>query len=458
MSTTPVPAGSVWLQRACGCGQHVRGGGTCSACRHGASSLSAHPQASVDRALSSPGHPLDAGTRRDMESRFGRDFSRVRLHTDGAAAESAAAVSATAYTVGQDVVFGGGRYAPGTAGGRHLLAHELAHTVQQGAAGGRLQRVPLAGAPVREFVEDTITFFDDSAQFWVGTEIDQSRFDRVIDSLYRMVIEQEHIIDRQLNGDDALRVRLRTAYIAAIRAVMTAAATSLNVVEAELYRRNSGRIPMWAWPTAHSTVARISTPVAAGLTPAARTGVVSFAGNGFQITIAPDATSRSMPNRAKTTVSLRWGRVSTRVGGPRGRRVVTRVTGPPTPTARIQTTYGRGVSATSSSGYGRGTTAEDVAGGAVDPRSTRLGFHEATHGLDYVAFLRSHPPPVFTGEVGMTAAQFRTALTQWDRDTRAYAAEIDRDSETRTDCVGTTIDDFKRSHAGRGQRVELVCP
>jgi hypothetical protein len=473
----------------------------CPACRRASPSQEANPQASVDRALSVPGHPIDAGTRRDMESRFGRDFSRVRLHTDGAAAQSAAAVDAVAYTVGQDVVFGGGRYAPGTADGRRLLAHELAHTVQQAgpaaragalsvdapdsaaeheaeqvadgviagngspgplsaprSPGGLLQRVPLVGAPYAQFVEDTITFFDESAQFWVGATIDQARFDRVITSLYRMVIEQERIIDRQLNGDDALRQRLRTAYIGAIRALMTTAATALNVPESELYRRNSGRIPMWAWLTSHSTVAGISTPIAAGRTPAARTGVVSFASNGFQITIAPDRTSPSMRNRAETTVDLSWGRISARLGRQGGRTVVTRITGPPTPTARIQTTYGRGVSATSTSGYGRGTTAEDVAGGTVDPRSTQLGFHEGTHGLDYVAFLESHAPPVFTGAVGDTAAEFRAALTQWRRDVRAYAEDIDRDSEARTDCVGTTIDDFNRSRAGRGQRVRLVCP
>ena len=68
------------------------------------------------------------------EARFGHDFSSVRVHTDGRAAESARAVSANAYTVGSDVVFGAGRYAPATTEGSRLLAHELAHTVQQRGA------------------------------------------------------------------------------------------------------------------------------------------------------------------------------------------------------------------------------------------------------------------------------------------------------------------------------------
>ena len=68
-----------------------------------------------------------------MESRFGHDFSQVRVHTDTRAAESARAVNARAYTVGRNVVFGSGQYAPGSGEGQRLLAHELTHVVQQSA-------------------------------------------------------------------------------------------------------------------------------------------------------------------------------------------------------------------------------------------------------------------------------------------------------------------------------------
>ena len=86
----------------------------------------------VHEVLGSPGRPLDPGMRGEMEARFGHDFSRVRVHTDERAAASARAVKAAAYTVGRDVVFGTAGYTPGTAEGRSLLAHELAHVVQQG--------------------------------------------------------------------------------------------------------------------------------------------------------------------------------------------------------------------------------------------------------------------------------------------------------------------------------------
>jgi hypothetical protein len=77
------------------------------------------------------GRPLDADTRTDMENRFGQDFGDVRVHTDGAAHDSAKSLHAQAYTVGSDIVFQGGRYDPGSDEGRHTLAHELTHVVQQ---------------------------------------------------------------------------------------------------------------------------------------------------------------------------------------------------------------------------------------------------------------------------------------------------------------------------------------
>jgi hypothetical protein len=77
-----------------------------------------------------------------MEARFGHDFSTVRVHTDGRAAESARGVNANAYTVGSDVVFGSGTYRPGTFEGNRLLAHELAHTVQQ--RGATAEAAPIA--------------------------------------------------------------------------------------------------------------------------------------------------------------------------------------------------------------------------------------------------------------------------------------------------------------------------
>ncbi|MFG3340759.1 DUF4157 domain-containing protein [Glycomyces sp. NPDC048151] len=85
----------------------------------------------VHDVIGSGGSPLDLDTRADMEGRFGQDFSNVRVHTDSAAHESAKSVNAQAYTVGSDIVFQSGNYDPGSDSGKHMLAHELTHVVQQ---------------------------------------------------------------------------------------------------------------------------------------------------------------------------------------------------------------------------------------------------------------------------------------------------------------------------------------
>lgn len=134
------------LQRKCACGNRTIAGGECGACSNeprntlqraaingepkGGQGIGGVPSI-VHEVLRSPGQPLDAATRSFMEPRFGHDFSRVRVHTDAHAAESARDVKALAYTFGNDVVFNTGRFAPHTAAGKMLLAHELTHVVQQ---------------------------------------------------------------------------------------------------------------------------------------------------------------------------------------------------------------------------------------------------------------------------------------------------------------------------------------
>jgi peptidoglycan hydrolase-like protein with peptidoglycan-binding domain len=125
------------LQRTCACGGSPGIEGLCTECRDKRLSLRSTQRGfeapfAVHTVLNSGGgQPLDATTRAFMEPRFGHDFSQVRVHTDARAAESARAVSALAYTVGKNVVFGAGHYAPETSVGQRLLAHELTHVVQQ---------------------------------------------------------------------------------------------------------------------------------------------------------------------------------------------------------------------------------------------------------------------------------------------------------------------------------------
>jgi len=132
------------LQRKCACGTHSSGG-ECDSCRSRKSPLvqrrsdvSTPPAAippAVGDALRTPGRPLDNATRSYMEQRLGHDFSGVRVHTDTVAGESAQALGARAYAVGRDLVFRPGAYTPSSYEGRRLLAHELAHVVQQDRSG-----------------------------------------------------------------------------------------------------------------------------------------------------------------------------------------------------------------------------------------------------------------------------------------------------------------------------------
>jgi outer membrane biosynthesis protein TonB len=95
---------------------------------------------SVGNVLHSAGQPLDAASLQFFQPRFGADFSDVRVHQDGEASRSAQDVGALAYTVGRHVVFNAGRFAPHTSEGRRLIAHELAHVVQQSGAPSGISR------------------------------------------------------------------------------------------------------------------------------------------------------------------------------------------------------------------------------------------------------------------------------------------------------------------------------
>ena len=138
------------LHRSCACGTHTPGGGTCSECARkkappvqrsalGASRADSSgaeaAHAAAHAAISAPGQALDPPLRRVMESHFNRDFSGVRVHHDSEAAHAAASIGAAAYTVGDDIAFGHGRYQPQSQAGTHLLAHELAHVAQHRAFG-----------------------------------------------------------------------------------------------------------------------------------------------------------------------------------------------------------------------------------------------------------------------------------------------------------------------------------
>jgi hypothetical protein len=117
------------------------------------------------------GKPLDSGVRSRMESAFGYDFSRVRIHTDSGAAHMAGSLNARAFTLGRDIAFGAGEYAPGSLMGEALIAHELAHVVQQGEAVSAAAPLSKNQAEGHDFEEDAdIAAVGAVASLWSGAK------------------------------------------------------------------------------------------------------------------------------------------------------------------------------------------------------------------------------------------------------------------------------------------------
>jgi hypothetical protein len=208
------------LQRACSCG------GTCADCRQkeeklqrkeasaitvaGAGAGAAAPPI-VHEVLRSTGQPLDAKTRSFMEPRFGRSFADVRIHADTQAAESARSVSARAYTAGGDVVFAAGQYTPDTSAGRRLLAHELAHVVQQrgsiGTSPALVQRQVVDPLDVIEgYTDETVTemVVDRASKRVQLRTFGHAVLEGRLESISASLTEGQYLLERSF-GPDPLR-------------------------------------------------------------------------------------------------------------------------------------------------------------------------------------------------------------------------------------------------------------
>lgn len=188
-------------------------GGTCASCRSDENKIrrkpteaknSQVPSARADAFGSSAGHPLDAGTRSFFEPHFG-DLSGVRIHDTEEAATTAAAIGARAYTVGSDIGFAPGAYAPGSSDGKRLLAHELAHVAQDGAVVRRQPRgtnlpPPIVGAP-----QPTSLMLDPSQMCGPSgcfTDADIEALDKVPEDPWAAMAPQAAPTSKQPQGQD----------------------------------------------------------------------------------------------------------------------------------------------------------------------------------------------------------------------------------------------------------------
>ncbi len=517
------------LQRKCACGQHT-GGGECEECRKkdkdkkaaaaglqrkvavgppddafereadriAAAVVSGSRASSRERVSPAPrvaatdgpvpegsGRPLDPGVRAFMEPRFGHDFSHVRVHTGPAAGESALSYDALAFTLGRDIVFGAGQYAPETPAGRGLLAHELTHVVQQGESPAVVQR-SVSGffsAIFRGIIPWDWDFNDsDIKEYLAGLEKSgQIEDDYDSDLKARQIVNKgnkygplsvkiktllvrEMLEGATLWGDEGAIIKLfrdstpeeRKQIVTSIgrerilddfsfgnfrtmeAILLTPGDLSdpalverlQNLSESDLsdYEESALDPEVKKQVSKLSRLKKITTPL--GLdAEVGQDGAAKLDIQGAEVTFLPDTRSEEVQERGGRTgvVHLETNTPGGTVNG----GLITSVNPMPKVRITIQTRYNPTAKLDEQAGYGRGTA-------PGDPQKT-LRYHESQHGVDLLHFLRTKPFPIFQGKVGDTQQQFQAAQKQYQDDMTAYFTRAVEYSARNTDCPGTPI-------------------
>jgi hypothetical protein len=173
------------------------------------------------------GSPMPESTKTQMESSFGADFSGVRIHNDSKAAQMSTDLNAQAFTHGNDVYFNKGKYDPQSDSGKHLLAHELTHTVQQGASISRKEDVPqIQKVPATEEQKQAVR----NALAGLGVRLDDANVQEIYDQYPNGVTAERQVVFVQVSGPDYSSI----ARISAVRlnpAVPLPSAVELFVFE-----------------------------------------------------------------------------------------------------------------------------------------------------------------------------------------------------------------------------------
>jgi hypothetical protein len=264
-------------------------------------------QAAAD-ATRSPGEPLDPDTRTRMERELGQELRSVRIHRDAESARAAEALDALAFTTGSRIMFGAGRYAPSTPEGHRLLAHELAHVIQQrdasrvvagvspahdaleraasrigpagwltrGAVVPAIQRQPKPGGkdpapptikvgdvnvvdpaelakklPPAELLKLAIEFFTTQQTIYSGVKsanVDASNVGALLGLWKRTVEVSVDVLHTKLNDDATMTAGLKKAYAGAIAAATAVYAGALKQTVHELLQAHRNDIHEWGWP------------------------------------------------------------------------------------------------------------------------------------------------------------------------------------------------------------------
>ncbi len=371
------------------------------------------------------GPRLEAHTRQWMEGQFAADFSQVNIHTGSSAQQISKQLQAKAFTVGQDIYFDQNQYQPETREGKHLLAHELAHTLQQGPT-VRRQSMPKGpnGRP--------LGFFPTAEQ-------------EAYDQLSYEIREWDKVVERLAKGELDDRDMANARLMDRITGLTTAEVNTL-ITNVQAHQTKDPTLVVTKLVEYLEVRKVISTPMPPGasisrdpITNAVESYSMTI--NGVVVKVVKDTFGNTRNNTGPVTnfgFSYSWAT--------NGKDLVTTLkdntSGAPVninPTAleiTIRTRYQESPDAPS--GYGKGTTADDKRN-----KTTSLRVHEGQHGTDYLAYIKSRRFPVnlSAGVVGVLHAADMQSID-------AYISGITKASCELTDQSGFSQDEFIETTAG----------
>jgi hypothetical protein len=507
------------LQRKCSCGASGGSGGECEECKQekegkmlqrkaiGAAAPGIAPPV-VHEVLNSPGRPLDQSTRDFFEPRFGHDLSRVRVHTDAQAAQSAQSVSAAAYSVGGDVVFADRMFAPHTTEGRRLIAHELTHVLQQGgdqkAPAGlgpailpqRLGSIGLQRQPIGQGSGGALD--PDDQKIVDMAQREASNFKCNVGQVIGAIVHKHFPDDARKiagTGCETALPGLRTEFSATnpadpktIRSVPMIYGGKAFVVATDaahlqdriadvgkqieaidawrlanfridgkdlsnpkitgpLRSMDAGKLIDYANKTQDSDVKTYVTNLRTFSTPTQPGSAVDPLLNDMTMTVGKFSVviKPDVTGAADTQTKAKYTASPPTVPVPKFDKDG-KVTGFPgfSPTVTVEVL----------TSYATGQTPDlpSEYGRGTTPqdianKATSVRFHEGTHGEDYLDFLRQNPFPVFAGTDGMKKKDFEDAEDAYTKAEKAWAKALAK-VNVKGDCVGKTIDEFHKGEKG----------
>lgn len=406
----------------------------------------AEPQVTnnVSAVLSSNGNPLNALTRSFMETQFGCDFGKVRIHDDATAHQSSLDINAKAYSYQNHIAFASGQYNPDTSEGKKLLAHELTHTLQQS---GGIKRKPLNSRPPFASIPIDYDMISDPVERMEMMRADYER--------YRWKSALERLDRGELDDMDLQYEPLKNRLTGLKRTEIDALITKIKAFQQQRDKDVADptiKDPEKKKPISTTKIVQwlevrkeISTPMpdnarVNSLLPGSIDSYsISF--NDIEITVMPD-THGAAQNETRPTANFTGNFTWLTVGGKITNLKKNGVAFNPTKLeVKIQTQYKN--SPDDTSGYGKGTTDTDKYN-----KTTTLRVHEGQHGTDFISYLSNTPLPVSlkSGINGqLTPAQFSKLLD--------YIKGITKDTCESTDQSGFSQDEFLKTPTGQASGI-----